>query len=415
MTTALEQITDDQTAIDSADTEIELVATTVSGSSLTTAQKAALNGPIGRAHSICTAASAAIDTWIAGDQSDPNTQVSLDITAMQQALFNVNAANMLIGLSELDFDDKGNSNLDLSAANVLLTDGLVAALAWNGDNPPAPPVPPDPPADDLDTIAASLGYTNAPAWSDPFTGPDIDTDNWNIGYMTSLAGGPWTNPPGSPQAQVWDASYAYIDDTFGLVLKAQKVDGEWHAGIVQAYGNQNLTGKKLFLAKVLFCDCSDGLWPALWALPDSNNTYPPGTEGDLDEIDVQEGGLLANPVGINEQLIMHFHRTFDDAPPGPPTTIPDLSVNWGIMGWEEDPEGDGHVTWYFFESESMGGAVWSPPTTGPNYVKTPYNHFPILNFQIADGSTTDYHTQLSDETPDPAFWYCREFAVYVHP
>lgn len=415
MTTPLEQVDADDGALNDAnEIGIEPVQTLVEASSLTTAQKDAILGPVNRANSIILAAQILITEWIDGPQDDGAAQVAIDVTGMQQALFNVNAANFIVALSALDVDDRVTCGADLVIANNYLADGIAAAIEWLAGNPPVPPTPPDPPDDALDAIAAGLGFSTR-AWGDTFAGPDIDTDNWNIGYMTSLAGGPWSNPPGSPQAQRWEADYAYIDDTFGLVLKAELVDGQWVAGIVQSYGKHPLTGKKLFLAKVLLCTCVNGMWPGFpWGLPDENNTYPPDTSGDLDEIDVQEGGLTGgDPSVADENLYMHFHRTYADAPVGPPTTIPDLSANWGILGWEEDPDDTEHVIWYFFQSEDVGGPVWSPPTTGDDPITTPYNHFIIFNFQVADSSTEGYHTQLDGSTPSPAYCYCREVAVYT--
>lgn len=386
-----------------AGTSAASTSTVINDSGLTTAQKNAIKDPLEICIAALSSAVTAADAWLGGPQEDGTGQVEADLRAMQTAIFGATSANLLISASRLTSDERGDARTPCAETIATLAAAIAAAIAWlNGNVPP-------PPTNLLDQIAANLGYGER-AWGDTFAGPDIDTDNWNIGTMQSVSSGgsPWDNPPGGNQLQTWEEDESFITDE-GLVLQAEKVSGTWHAGIVNSYSKHPMTGRTLNIGIFKYPDCSNGAWPALpWGLPDSNSTYPPDTEGDLDEIDAQEGGLSADADGINEKLFMHFHATEDSGPDGQTNNIPDITAGFYVYGWEESPSE--FIHWLFYTDAETGGVSWDG-----DGATSPYNHFIILNYQMASAEAASFHTQVDADTPNPGQAICQEWATYAFP
>lgn len=115
-------------------------------------------------------------------------------------------------------------------------------------------------------------------WSDEFNGDSINKDNWSVAD---------TNVVYNNELEAYKTSNSYIQDG-NLVLEAKKeayLGKDYTSGKVVTKGKQAFTyGRFEIKAKM---PESQGIWPAIWMLPEDDNIYggwPQGGEIDILEL-----------------------------------------------------------------------------------------------------------------------------------
>ncbi len=151
-------------------------------------------------------------------------------------------------------------------------------------------------------LSAPAGYTNQQMiFDDQFSGTSLDTSKW-VTYLGSN-GGVWNNNGGLPlpysgptaghyNVAMYGPSQVSVNN--GLTLTAQRNTNQWAStypwisGIVNTESKFSLPATGWYVqAKIQMSDTSQGMWPAIWFMPDTGSS--PAVE-----LDGFEGGMLCS-------------------------------------------------------------------------------------------------------------------------
>jgi beta-glucanase (GH16 family) len=185
------------------------------------------------------------------------------------------------------------------------------------------------------------------AFNDTFAGSSLDTSDWATCYPWMAAAGCTNN--GNNELEWYAPSQAEVSDNeLHLVADKTPTAGEsssgapmsysWTSGMVTTFKSFDFTyGYVQIVAKI---PKGDGLWPALWLLPQSES-WPP-------EIDIMENWG-------NDSLRFTYHQTASTAPNTTLESTEDLSAGFHTYAVDWEP---GSITWY------LDGAEVFQVTTG---------------------------------------------------
>jgi len=162
-----------------------------------------------------------------------------------------------------------NSFVDFNLDGIIdMLDVIILAKSFGATTEDYPPIIP--------ITAQTSPYTLV--WSDDFDGDSLNSDNWNVAD---------TNVVYNNELEAYKTENAYVQDG-NLVLEAKKEDylgKNYTSGKVFTKGKQAWTyGRFEIKAKM---PESQGIWPAIWMLPEDDNLYggwPQGGEIDLLEL-----------------------------------------------------------------------------------------------------------------------------------
>lgn len=175
-------------------------------------------------------------------------------------------------------------------------------------------------------------------FSDDFTGSSLNTSKWDTCY-------PWQDVPsgctnfGNPELQWYLPSQDQVFDgalhltalktpTMGTNKSGQPEVYQWRSGIVTTYSSFDFTyGYIQVTARI---PSGDGLWPALWLLP-QNESWPP-------EIDIME-----NLGGNTSVVSCTIHPTTGGQVQTIYQSPVSLSSGWHTYAVNWEPHS---ITWY---------------------------------------------------------------------
>lgn len=161
----------------------------------------------------------------------------------------------------------------------------------------------------------------------------------------------------------------------GSVICSLPTSNDFGSGTVSTAGFTFLDARVEVLAKMP--DLSGGQWPSIWFLPAQG--------GSGAEIDLFEGGFLANGIAPNHLMAVNLvdsgnEQQFVDCQT-------DLSANYHTYAMEYR---QGSSIEFFFDDSQIGGYTRNVPI-GPYFI--------ILANGIASARTAGWHIPVSDSTP----------------
>ena len=239
------------------------------------------------------------------------------------------------------------------------------------------------------SMTAPSGYTSSQiTLDDQFTGTSLNTNNWNTFYgpgtrwddLGSLAS-PYSGGNGAGNdVAVYNPSQDTVNN--GLTITAQRNNGAysnlgytWLSGVITSKSTMP-TGGWYVQVKAQMPDTSQGMWPAIWALPGSS----------AQELDGYEGGWPGsspNQQGHSDTFASGGEIQQVWSTPGGAN----LSNSYHIYGFKYIP-GSG-MTFYF-----DGTQVYHSST---NLSQQAYYLF--IQLQVAGSSTGGWHTVTNSSTP----------------
>lgn len=193
---------------------------------------------------------------------------------------------------------------------------------------------------------APLGSTGAwtPVWAEEFGGSSLDLETWTTCYWWNNNG--CTNTGNKELQWYMPGNVGIIDGLLRLRARPEPIVG--HEGQIFDYTSGMVTTGRDYSelprpSRVAFVyghfeirarvPSGQGLWPALWLLPEDRNTRP--------EIDIME--VLGD---TPDKLRMHFHyidRGGKKRSAGKTVTVSDMSQDWHVFGLRWEP---GAIIWY---------------------------------------------------------------------
>ncbi|HEY9061035.1 MAG TPA: carbohydrate binding domain-containing protein [Pseudobacteroides sp.] len=217
----------------------------------------------------------------AGDVPKKGVQDSMinmiDVTVLASAFYATSSDPIYSPFADFNLDE----NIDMHDVIILAkhfgatTADYPAIIPITAQSPtPTNTTVPTPTPTNINTSLAP--YTLA--WSDDFDGDSINSDNWNVAD---------TNVVYNNELEAYKTANAYVQDG-NLVLEAKKeayLGKNYTSGKVFTKGKQAWTyGRFEIKAKM---PESQGIWPAIWMLPEDDNIYggwPQGGEIDILEL-----------------------------------------------------------------------------------------------------------------------------------
>ncbi len=268
--------------------------------------------------------------------------------------------------------------------------------------------PSSPPTTPSGEMSSPAGYNSSEKiLDDDFSGTRLDTSVWNtyigangnvwddLGQFPSPYSGP--NTPSSTNAEFYSPSQVSVDN--GLTLTAQRSSAEsglglsWVSGVVSTEGKFSLPAGGWYVqVKAEMPDSSQGLWPAIWFMPDSSSSSVP-------EIDLFEGGWA----GSDPDSLMHTDygggvSEYDDYRDTVYNTGTDLDDGYNVYGIQFTP---GVGVNYYFNGQLMfqqlaadpGGVVSDLNSGGSGTYEI------ILELQMATQGDSGWHTVPTSTSP----------------
>ena len=241
------------------------------------------------------------------------------------------------------------------------------------------------------------GYTSQQMiFDDQFSGTSLDATKWNwslgaqgivwnnFGHLAAPYSGP--NTPITTEAAMFSPSQLRVNN--GLTLTAQRNTNQyastypWISGVVTTEGKFSLPASGWYVqVKAQMPDASQGMWPAIWFMPDTPSSPVP-------ELDGHEGGATGGPP-INQAGHSDYF-----APQGEQQQFwnagVDLSAGYHVYGFEYLPGKS--ITAYF-----DGRQVYQ--LLAPNVTIVAGTYELILQLEVAAASTAGWHTVANASTP----------------
>lgn len=294
----------------------------------------------------------------------------------------------------------------LSQAVVLAVAVLIVLIAW-----PASAVPP---------VVSPQQQRARLMFSDTFPGGSLDQAKWNP-FITSRAvnGRPWTDPTASQagrgvqvgcnySAQYYLPGQVRVDQGLDLVASRQPTGGTcndtqspatfpWRSGAISTYSHFQFDGG--YVEVTMKPPSGDGLWPAVWMLPG-----PGGTQGDDNEIDIQEGGFA--PPGQAARTFA-WHLVHDSSTwGGVVDTGATLAEGFHryALSWVPGQS----LTWYF-DGKQVGQLTKSEAPIPDEPMEL------IVDLAVATPKAAGWHPPGDAQTPSPATLQVASVAVWTNP
>ena len=266
-----------------------------------------------------------------------------------------------------------------------------------------------------DAMSPPAGYTSQQQilFDDQFAGGSLDTSKWNT-YL-GAQGGVWNdfgslpapysgpNTPITTEAAMFGPSQVSVDN--GLTLTAQRNSNEyagtfpWLSGVVTTEGRFSLPASGWYVqVKAKMPDMTQGMWPAIWFLPDTPSSPVP-------EIDLFEGGFLgpayssigtfSNQTGAQNDLIHSDYgggsSEYADYRDTVTDTGTNLTAGYNVYGIQYIPNVS--VNYYF-----NGKLYFQQLESDPGGVVAGTYEL-ILQLEVASQQTSGWHTQTTGSTP----------------
>jgi beta-glucanase (GH16 family) len=291
---------------------------------------------------------------------------------------------------------KRTKQLVLAGLIVALVTALVTALliVITGKAPGMPP---------------PAGYSAGQLiFDDQFPGTSLDTARWNT-FMTGQGDHVWNSeglPAGDSAAGTqshqtyFSPSQVAVNNGLTLTMvpdaKYSSLGYRYRSGVVTT-GDKFTLRSGYVQIKAKMPDVSQGGWPAIWFI-DPNN------DGGSQEIDLQEGGFVANSAGLsrntpeNKVFVSTYHTPSGSQSDFSYATPKPMNAGFNIYGMQYIP---GQSIKTYFNGRLIGS--WTQ-----NISTTPYEII-IWNAQAAD-NTSGYHT--TGQSPDPSELSVAEVQVY---
>jgi hypothetical protein len=268
------------------------------------------------------------------------------------------------------------NTLAIAAAEV--NSAVTQAAALTPDTPPPSPGMSPPP-----------GYTAAQMiFEDSFPGTALNTSHW-VTYLGANGGiwnnfgkyGPGESGPNTPaqnNAEYYDPSQVVVNNGLTLTaVRSAKYAGmglSWVSGIVTTEGKFSLPASGWWTqVKAQMPDSTQGMWPAIWFMPDTSSSTVP-------EFDGYEGGW---PGGNATGHSMYFGNSLQ----GVWNAGVDLSAGYHIYGYHYVPGQS--VTCYL-----DGRQVWQDLTA-----VTAGTYQLMLELQVAAAGASGWHTVPTASSP----------------
>ena len=258
-------------------------------------------------------------------------------------------------------------------------------------------------------MAPPAGYSAGQLiFDDQFLGASLDSAHWNT-FMSGQGDAPWNSdglPAGDSAAGTrfhqtyFSPSQVAVNDGLTLTMvpdaKYSSLGYRYRSGVVTTDGKFTLRSGYVQI-KAKMSEASLGGWPAIWFIDPSN--------GGSQEIDLQEGGLTPEGVGLpagtpeNNIFVSTYHTpagsqsSFSYATPKP------MDTGFNIYGMEYIP---GRSIKTYFNGKLIGS--WTQ-----NVSTTPYE-LVIWNTQ-ASANASGFHT--TGESPNPSALGVAEVQVYA--
>lgn len=260
-------------------------------------------------------------------------------------------------------------------------------------------------------MAPPTGYSaDQLIFDDQFAGTALNSARWNT-FMSGQGDWPW-NAEGLPTGDsaagtqfhqtYFSPSQIAVNDGLTLTMvpdsSYSSLGYRYRSGVVTTDGKFTLQGGYVQI-KARMSEASSGGWPAIWFIDPSN--------GGSQEIDLQEGGLTPQGVGLpsgtpeNHVFVSTYHTpsgsqsSFSYATPKP------MNAGFNVYGMEYIP---GRSIKTYFNGKLIGS--WTQ-----NVSTTPYE-IVIWNTQ-ASADASGFHT--TGESPNPSVLGVAEVQVYALP
>lgn len=251
-------------------------------------------------------------------------------------------------------------------------------------------------------------------FDDQFTGTALDTSNWvtylgaqgsrwnNEGALPSPYSGP--NTPATNEIAMFGPSQVSVNN--GVTLTAVRNTNiyassyPWLSGIVTTEGKFSLPQTGWYVqVQAQMPDTSEGMWPAIWFMPDTANSPVP-------ELDGLEGGFTGSGFPINQTGHSDYF-----ASQGQQQSLwnagVNLSAGFHIYGYQYVPGASGSITAYL-----DGKQVWQVTASKATIAEGTYEL--LLELEVAGPDTEGWHTGASATTPG-ASMRVAEVQVYSYP
>jgi beta-glucanase (GH16 family) len=259
-------------------------------------------------------------------------------------------------------------------------------------------------------MAPPAGYsTGQLILDDQFPGTSLNSAHWNT-FMTGQSDQVWNSnglPAGDSAAGTqshqtyFSPSQVSVNNGLTLTMvpdtKYSSLGYRYRSGVVTTGGKFTLRSGYVQI-KARMPDVSQGGWPAIWFID-------PNSDGGSQEIDLQEGGFVANGVGLprntpaNRIFVSTYHTPSGSQSDFSYITPKPMNAEFDIYGMQYIP---GRSIKTYFNGRLVGS--WTQ-----NISTTPYE-IVIWNSQAA-GNTRGYHT--TGESPDPSELSVAEVQVYA--
>lgn len=248
------------------------------------------------------------------------------------------------------------------------------------------------------------GYTSQQLiFDDHFSGTSLDTSKW-VTYI-GARGIRWNNScdtcdppvlpspysadnvPGDPNIAMFGPSQVSVDN--GLTLTAQRNTNQyagawpWISGVVTTEGKFSLPDSGWYVqVKAQMPNTSQGMWPAIWFLPDTATS-------NAVELDGHEGGATGSGLPINDAGHSNYFANSGTVGSFWNAGV-DMSAGFHVYGFRFLP--DRSITAYF-----DGKQVWQ--VLSPNVTIKAGTYEIIIELQVAGQDASEYHTVPTDTAP----------------